>query len=176
MFDKFKNERWSPYLVGTGIGMLSWLTFMFMDKALGVSTTFVRMIGSLIATVSPEHISSTPYYAKYLVGKPGFEWQAALVVMIFVGALVASKLSGSRRSESMPEIWKERFGPSKAKRYLAAFLGGFLVLFGARLAGGCTSGHAISGGMQLALSGWVFMMAMFAFAIAAATILYKNRN
>ncbi len=41
-----KQPRWSPYWVGAGIGILSWITFLFMDKALGVSTTMVRLAGT----------------------------------------------------------------------------------------------------------------------------------
>ncbi|MFT7685168.1 MAG: putative membrane protein YedE/YeeE [Candidatus Azotimanducaceae bacterium] len=53
---------------------------------------------------------------------------------------------------SMTPMWRAKFGPSEAKRYSASLAGGFLLLFGARLAGGCTSGHMISGISQLAVS------------------------
>jgi uncharacterized protein len=48
------------------------------------------------------------------------------------------------------------------------------MLFGARLAGGCTSGHGISGGLQLALSSWVFMISLFSSGIIIALILYPK--
>ena len=166
----------SPYFVGALIGVLSWGTFFFSDKALGVSTTFVRLAGALEAAVAPEHVKRSDYFAKYLVGSPVFEWQFALVVMLFFGALFAAKLSNSKRVEHVPSIWEQRFGPSRLKRYLGAFLGGILVLFGARLAGGCTSGHGISGGLQLAISGWLFLVAIFASGIATAFTLYRPRT
>lgn len=56
----------------------------------------------------------------------------------------------------MPELWKATFGPSQTTRYVASFFGGVLLLFGARLAGDCTSGHLISGISQLALSSFIF--------------------
>lgn len=172
MTSLLKRPRWSPYLVGAGIGVLSWATFLFMGKALGVSTTMVRASGVIGALVAEEHVRQNAYFAKYLVGKPAFEWQAALVVMLVVGAFLAAKLAGARRPEAVPSIWSERFGPSSSKRYLGAFLGGAILLFGARLAGGCTSGHGISGSLQLALSSWTFLTFMFASGIVTAFAVY----
>lgn len=173
MKNLFKKDRWSPYLVGTLLGLLSWVTFLGMNKALGVSTTFVRLAGVAEATVAPEHVKNTSYFAKYLVGKPAFEWQFALVIALVFGAYLAAKLAGSTRKEYVPELWEKRFGPSRLKRNIGAFIGGFLLLFGARLAGGCTSGHGISGGLQLAVSSWVFMVALFGVGILAAFVIYS---
>ena len=55
-----KMARWSPYVVGTGIGMLSWATFYFMEKALGTSTSFVGAAGSAVCAVAPDHVASAP--------------------------------------------------------------------------------------------------------------------
>jgi uncharacterized membrane protein YedE/YeeE len=171
-----KQKSWSPYVGGALLGVLSWLTFAVSDKALGVSTTFVRATGTLLGAFSPQIVESNSYYAKYLADKPAFEWQFALVIAIAVGAFVAARLSGSVRAVSVPTTWKERFGESSSKRALAAFVGGTLLLFGARLAGGCTSGHGISGGLQLAVSGYVFIAAVFAAGIPTAFFLYRKRN
>jgi hypothetical protein len=168
--------RWSPYAVGAALGVLSWATFLFMGKALGTSTTMVRASGSALALAAPEHVENNAYYAKYLVGKPAFEWQFALVLMLGVGAFVAARLAGQKRREHVPALWAERFGESRLKRYAAAFLGGVILLFGARLAGGCTSGHVISGGLQLALSSWTFLGAMFASGIGAAFLLFRRKE
>ena len=172
----FKRARWSPYLVGTAIGILSWATFLFMDKTLGVSTTFVRAAGLFISIFASEHVAETAYFAKYLSGRPAVDWQAALVVALALGAVIAARLGGARGREAVPSVWARAQGPSRAKRYLAAFAGGFLVLFGARLAGGCTSGHAISGGLQLALSSWLFTAAVFAAGIPTAFLLYRSKK
>ncbi len=169
-------SRWSPYIAGTGIGMLSWLTFGLMGKGLGTSTTFVTVAGATECLVggagAQERLEGNSYFSKLIFGAPIIEWQFALVVMLFVGAFVAAKLAGSRFVEHVPDLWKWRFGPSRTKRYVAAFLGGAILLFGARMAGGCTSGHAITGGLQLAIASWSFLMAMFASGLAAAFIIY----
>jgi uncharacterized membrane protein YedE/YeeE len=177
-----KQSRWSPYVVGAGIGILSWITFALMGKALGTSTTMVRAAGALERTVASEHVDKTDYFVKYIgtttSPKPFFEWQFALVVMLFVGAFLAARLSSSKFKENVPPLWAWRFGESPGLRYLAAFLGGAILLFGARLAGGCTSGHGISGGLQLAISSWVFIAAMLLSGIVTAFILYgkEGRN
>ena len=169
-------RRWSPYAVGAGIGVLSWITFALMGKALGTSTTMVRAAGLAEAAVAREHVESNAYFMKYFEAGPPIEWQFALVVMLVVGALVARLLTGEKRAEHVPSIWRDRFGPSRAKRYAGAFIGGAVLLFGARLAGGCTSGHGISGGLQLAVSSWIFFVSMFAAGVGTAMLLYTGRR
>ena len=151
--DLIRAPRWSPYAVGAGIGVLSWITFALMGKALGTSTTMVRASGAIERAVVPEHVDNTAYFTKYLGTMadpiPFFEWQFALVVMLIVGAFLAARLARSTFREHVPDLWSKRFGPSKSVRYVGAFVGGAILLFGARMAGGCTSGHGISGGLQL---------------------------
>ena len=95
------------------------------------------------------------------------------------GAFLSSRLKGgdkprnSKESET-PKVWRDRFGNNKAKRYLSIFVGGFLVLFGSRMAGGCTSGHMMSGMMQTALSGYIFTISVFVSAIPTSILLYRN--
>ena len=76
----------------------------------------------------------------------------------------------------MPPLWERRFGPGAAKRLAFAFLGGAVMVFGARVAGGCTSGHGISGMLQLSASSWVFMPLAFAVAIATALLMYGREG
>ena len=76
----------------------------------------------------------------------------------------------------MPTVWRERFGDAPWKRYLATFLAGFVVLYGARLAGGCTSGHMMSGMMQTAVSGYIFAAGAFAAGIPVAILMFRRSN
>jgi len=172
-----RAPRWSPYVVGVAIGLLSCVTFALMGKALGTSTTLVRAAGAIEKVVGAEqHVEENAYFSKYLgtheAPKPVIEWQFALVIMVFFGAWVATGLSGTYTKEQVPELWKRRFGGSTTLRYVAAFLAGAVLLFGARLAGGCTSGHGISGSLQLALSSWVFFFSLFVAGIGTAFLLY----
>lgn len=172
----FRKKRWSPYAAGAGIGVLSWITFGLMNEALGVSTTFVRVVGIVESWVAPGHVESNPYLAKYIVQNPPVGWQMLLVIGLFIGALVSAKLSGDSRPERVPEVWAARFGARPWARYLGAFLGGIFILFGARMAGGCTSGHAISGGLQLSVSSWLFFASFFAAGIGTAFVLFGKEG
>ncbi len=170
----WRAARWSPYVVGAGIGVLSWATFYFMGKALGTSSTMVRVAAAVEGLVAPQHVQNNVYLAKHI--KPIVDWQAALVVMLFFGAWLAAASGRSRRVEYVPRLWAWRFGESKALRYGAAFVGGVILIFGARLADGCTSGHCISGGLQLAVSSWVFLIAMFVTGVATAFVLFGKEG
>lgn len=177
MLSFLRKPQWSPYVVGTGIGLLSWATFYFMEKALGTSTSFVGASGAALCTIAPEHVASNAYYIKEYGAKTGgfkpiFDWQMSLDIALILGAFLAAWLGRTLRAESVPSLWSQRFGPSIAKRYAAAFLGGIILIFGARMAGGCTSGHGISGGLQLAVSSWTFFITMFISGIVTAGALF----
>jgi uncharacterized membrane protein YedE/YeeE len=166
-------RKWNPYLVGVGIGVLSWIVFLTMDRSLGTSSSFVHAAGLVASVVSPKELSDNAYLAKEITAKsPMFDWQVFLVLGVMLGAYASSHLSGDTSKERVPGLWAWRFGGKVPVRYAAAFVGGVVMLFGARLAGGCTSGHAISGGLQLALSSWTFLGAMFASGIATAFALF----
>lgn len=96
------------------------------------------------------------------------------VVALFGGALISGVLRGgvSNAERNMPAIWRADFEGSYLKRFLAAFVAGFIVLYGARLAGGCTSGHTMSSMMQTAVSGYSFAAGAFLASIPTAIWLF----
>src|SRR5688572_7907526 len=154
------RRSWNPYFVGAGIGILSWVVFAGVDKPLGVSTSLSAAAGACaIPFVGPDAVAGNPYWAKHA---RKWDYGMLFIVGTFFGALVSSLVGRRFSPEVVPAVWRERFGPSRTKRLVAAFWGGVLVLYGARLAGGCTSGHGISGSLQLALSSWTFFLIMFA--------------
>jgi len=67
---------------------------------------------------------------------PAVDWEWMFVIGIFIGSLISSSTSGSFLLKAVPDMWERRFGPSRVKRGVAAFIGGIVVMFGARLAGG----------------------------------------
>ncbi|MCH9621599.1 MAG: hypothetical protein S4CHLAM20_10230 [Chlamydiia bacterium] len=170
-----KKEVWSPYLVGAFIGLLL-TALLSIGYKIGVSTGISR-VGALVEqVVSGSHIESTPYFAGLLSDYVIFNWKILFIVGMFLGAYASARLT-PKKNEASNTLWTKAFGTSKARRNVAAFAGGFLLLFGARLANGCTSGHAISGGAQLAVTSWVFMMALFAVGIPTSLLMYrKNRG
>ncbi len=99
-----------------------------------------------------------------------------LVVGIFIGAFASAKLGDDRTEQSVPALWRWRFGSSTALRFAGAFAGGALMMFGARLAQGCTSGHGISGALQLAVSSWIFVVFLFLGGLLAAFAIYGKEG
>lgn len=178
MTNPLSLKSWPPYAVGVGIGLLSWFAFATADKPLGISTSFENTAALTEKAALPEIEQSNGYFAaKAAEGKPpkiGWEWM--LVLGVFVGAFFSARLSGDHSSETVPALWRWRFGASPAKRLAVAFLAGAVMMFGARLAQGCTSGHGISGSLQLAASSWVFSAVFFAVATATAFALYGREG
>ena len=129
----YKRTQWSPYVAGALIGMVSWFSMLSAGKYLGVSTTFVRTIGMIESLFVPEHVASLPYFVKE---KPIIDWQWMEVLGILIGAFMAAKLSGDIKKGFLPPMWEKRFGPSRFKRWIVAFLGGLILMFGARMADG----------------------------------------
>jgi uncharacterized protein len=165
------TSRWMPYLAGAGIGVLSWVAFAVADQPIGISTAVSQASGAAAEVVAGrEAVVSNPYWAKTL---PRWDYGTLFLVGTFLGALASALIGRSFRVEVVPEVWERRFGPSVPKRMLAAFFGGVLTLYGARMAGGCTSGHGISGSLQLALSSWTFLITMFAAGIATAFVMFR---
>ena len=164
-----KLARWSPYLVGFLIGILSWLTFLISDKALGASTAFARTGGMLEKLIKGDSVLKKPYYQKF---KPVVDWEWMLVVGIIIGSFISSKLSGQFSFQFLPDLWIKAFGQTSFMRLIVSLLGGFLMGLGARWAGGCTSGHGISGTLQLAISSWIAVICFFVGGIVTALIIY----
>lgn len=176
-------------LLGTVFLVAIWLV-----KPVGVSTQFVILDGIVWNALSPDLISEDEISGKYsstnaYLNKSGGKYAALVekplsygfifVLSMLVGGFVSGKLSGRRVTASdkvAPKIWRDRFGNSAWKRYAFAFLAGFLALFGARLAGGCTSGHMMSGMMQTSLSGYLFAAGAFATGIPLALILFNTKK
>ena len=164
---------------GIALGLLLTLATALV-KPLGVSTQFVVTDAMVTHKVAPEFAESNEYLAKY--GEktdwgPGYGWMLVFGMLVGGGltAAIFRKKQPEQDKGSMPAMWRERFGDSVTKRNAAAFAGGVLLLFGARLAGGCTSGHMISGISQLALSSFIFGVVTFAVAIGMAKFLYRTR-
>lgn len=167
-----RRPSWSPYAVGAGIGILSWLVFLVVDKPLGMSTEISKFSGWVTGLfVGFESMTENPYWASKT---PAFGYSTVFLIFTVIGAGLSAILGGTFRWETVPATWRQYQGGSTAKRMVGAFLGGMAVLFGARLAGGCTSGHGISGTLQLAVSGWVFFAVLFASGILTARGLFRT--
>lgn len=173
-------------------GVLLGLVFfaaVLLVKPIGVSTQFVIFDAIVADAVNPDLItqtdggytSSNAYlaksggkYAKNAANPLNYSFVFVLAMML--GAFLSAKMRGGVAADErrLPAIWRANYGDTPMKRYAVAFLGGFIVLYGARLAGGCTSGHMMSGMMQTAVSGYIFAAGAFAAAIPVAIMMYRQ--
>ena len=155
----FTDTSWSPYAVGIGIGILSWLSFLISGKPIATSTTFARIGGMIEEVITGDKVKQRPYYKKI---KLKINWQWMLVVGVVLGSFLSAIISGDFQvGVWVPSIWASAFGDSALLRLLVAFAGGIILGFGARFADGCTSGHGISGTLQLSVSSWVSAIFFF---------------
>jgi len=167
------QKAWSPYLAGIVIGLLQIPAFLLIETALGASSSYVTVGGMIASWIDPA-VLQIDYVARHVSATGKNWWQVALVVGIAIGAFLSMKLSGARRHPISP-IWQRALGSaSPGRRYAVAFAGGFLLLLGARIADGCTSGHGLSGMAQLAVGSTVAVAAMFAGGIATALLLLRR--
>lgn len=160
---------WNPYLTGALIGVLSMATFYFSNKPLGVSTAYARLAGLLGYLISKPHTDSLKLYQEKA---PKIEWEVMLTLGIVVGAFLAAMSGGEFKVTVLPRLWEAEFGGSPTLRLGVAFAGGAIMALGARLAGGCTSGHGISGALQLSVGSWIALAAFFAGGVVTAMVMY----
>jgi hypothetical protein len=172
----------SPVLSWKMAGLLLGLLVVLataLVKPFGVSTQYVVTDAIVLHKAAPAAVESNEYLNKYGAKDDwgvGYGWM--LVLGMFLGSGIASLATHrfrQRKNPSLPDMWKTQFGERKGKRLVQAFIGGVLLLFGARLAGGCTSGHMISGISQLTVGSFIFGASIFASGILTARMLYRKR-
>jgi uncharacterized protein len=168
-----RARSWSPYAVGVALGVLSWFAFATADQGLGITTAFEHT-AALASSAASAGAAPGAEYTVEQDPKIGWEWM--LVVGVFLGSFMSARLSRQRTREIVPALWRDRFGASPGLRLIAAFVGGAVLMLGARIAQGCTSGHGITGTLQLAMSSWIFIVVAFGVAVLAALALYGGRS
>ena len=168
-----RRFNWSPYGVGAGIGVLSWIAFGIAKDPLGVTTAYSRVASMFaIPVIGADGVAANSYWKAMPLS---LDYGVLFLIGLFFGAMVSALIAGTFRIELVPSVWRERFGGSVFGRFVAAFIGGVIIMYGARLAGGCTSGHGISGGLQLAVSSWLFLCVMFATGLVVSTIMFRGK-
>jgi uncharacterized membrane protein YedE/YeeE len=163
-------SRWSPYVAGVGIGVLSWIAFLISDRGIGCSTPFARTSGMIERLFRGDRVLKRPYFQRYA---PVIGWDWMLVLGLFIGALLSVLLSGTLEFQWVPDLWQNTFGNTPLLRLAVALVGGVLMGIGSRWAGGCTSGHGITGTLQLAVSSWLAVICFFVAGIATAMLMFR---
>lgn len=160
----------NPYLGGGLLGIVLFLAFFITGNGLGASGGLNRYVVFLEDLIAPEHVDRVAYLVKIAGGdkNPLDDW----IVFLTTGTLIGGFVSGWLHGRLKVETGK---GPriSVRARWVMAFIGGALMGYGARMARGCTSGQALSGGAVLSVGSWAFMFAVFAGAYALAYFVRK---
>jgi uncharacterized protein len=163
----------NPYVGGALLGVVLFLSFFLTGNGLGASGGLNRLIVFVQDWIAPAQVDSIPYLIAMAGGdrNPLDNW----VVPVVFGTLAGGLFSGWRGGRVKVETGK---GPrlTNRQRWFFAFVGGAFMGYGARLARGCTSGQALSGGATLSVGSWAFMMAVFAGAYALAYFVRKLWN
>jgi hypothetical protein len=168
--ERVRAVRWSPYAAGAGLGVVVAFAALVPGRTIAVSGA----VDKLAAYPGSALFPSSPYYAELV--HPEITWQVWMLVGLVGGAFASAWLSGQLRKRWLPDAqWVPRFGGSWKLRLAVAFVGAVLVQVGAGIAGGCTSGLAISGGVALSPAAFVFMAGMFLGGIPTAWLWYRGR-
>jgi len=152
-----KDGFWSPYLAGAGLGLTLLASFIIAGQGLGASRAFTVVAGTAMNTLAPVYTATLTYLSKYLERSIFQDWTFLEVAGLFAGAL-----AGVLISRGFKVRLDRGAAMSTGTRVMTALGGGIMLGFASRLARGCTSGVALTGGAQFALGGWVFVIAMFA--------------
>ncbi len=163
--DQTKTKQW--ILSGIALAVLNTVVFssFLTHRPIGASTTFPYLADLLSG------FTDNPYYEK--IQTPG-HWEFIFLTGAFIAALLSSLIKKDFKLVLIHENWKKHKGTSTLKRSIWAFVGGFILLLGARMAGGCTSGHILSGGMQLAFSSLTFTVFVFMGLLLTGKLFYQN--
>ncbi len=161
---------WNPYIAGIALGLVLLATYVVMGFGLGSSSAAARVAYAAAHVVAPGAIEHNAYMAPYVATNPFDDWMVFEVVGVLLGGILAA-YSGNRLMRK-PTLLR---GPraSVANRVAFAIGGGAVMGFAARLARGCTSGQALTGGAVLSLGSWLFMFAVFAGGYAAAPLIRR---
>jgi uncharacterized membrane protein YedE/YeeE len=157
---------WNPYVAGFGLGLVLLASFVIMGRGLGASGAFSSLVVTGVDAIAPAHAHANSFYAEYLgdgTKSPLMDWLVFEVLGVLVGGFISGILAGRVRKgiDKGPHI-------STTGRLMYAFGGGAIMGIGAKLARGCTSGQALTGGALLNVGSWAFMMCVFGGAYALA--------
>jgi len=153
--DKIEKKSSKKWLIsGIGLGLLNPIVLLAAttNRPIGASTSYPYLADFFAG------LSQNNYFLK--IKTPG-HWELIFLGGAVLAGLIAALIQGNFKLKWVHSNWEEKKGPSSVKRIIWAFIGGFVLIFGARVAGGCASGHILSGGMQLAISSLVFAIFTF---------------
>jgi hypothetical protein len=174
------QETWSPYAAGVMLGIVGILVVLLSNALLGASGAFESVAGWLGKLIAP-NLFSNQYWGvegsrTLPVMRPEITWSVILLVGVVIGGFLGALSSRTFKFRFNDDAqWKKIFGPQPWKRWVIGFSGAIILEYAAGIAGGCTSGLAISGGMLLAPAAFLFIAGMFVSGIITALLVYGRR-
>jgi hypothetical protein len=171
-----RKETWSPYVAGVLLGIVGILAVWASSSLLGASGAFENLAGLIGKAVAPDLFNNL--YFNFIM-PPGITYGVMMLVGLFFGGMIGAATSGTlkwgKKDAANSDVqWKRIFGPQTWKRWAIAFVGAIILEYAAGIAGGCTSGLAISGGMLLAPAAFLFIAGMFASGILTTLLIYRK--
>ena len=168
---KNPEPYWNPYLCGIGLGLVLLGAFVVMGRGIGASGAMTSVVAAGVQTVSKSHAEANVFYMGYLgdgTVSPLKDWLVFEVLGVLIGGFISGALAHRTkiRIERGDQI-------TISRRMLFAFGGGMIMAFGTKLARGCTSGQALTGGAMMNVGSWVFMISLFVGAYAMAGAVKK---
>jgi len=178
LWRQFKSSSWSPYVAGVLLAIACILSIWLSQKGIpggvksvGISDGVANASSQAVNAIAPKN--TITYFTEETPQSP---WMMILLVGVFLGGLLAALTSGTFKLRwNEDPNWVKVFGKSRWLRFCLGFLGAAIGMYGANLAGGCTSGLAISGGLLLAPAAFIFIASMFISGILTALIVYRRR-
>lgn len=165
--EKVRDMKW--LYAGIGLAILNAVVFLSIgtNRIIGASTAYPYLADLITGT------TDNSYFTK--IKDPG-SWEVIFLSGAFIAGLIMSMLKKEFKFTAIHSNWQKYKGSSVSKRFIWAFIGGFILIFGARMAGGCTSGHILSGGMQLSVSSLVFAIFVFAGLLLTGKYFYRPKR
>lgn len=160
----------NPYLAGVGVGLVLLAAFVVMGRGLGASGALTSLVAAGVDGVAPDHARSNGLFGHYLAtGAPLRDWLVIEILGVTIGGFLSAVAAGRFR-------WAVERGPriTDRRRLVMAFGGGAIMGLGAKLARGCTSGQALTGGALLSAGSWLFIMGAFAAGYIAAPLFRRD--
>jgi hypothetical protein len=165
------TTEWAPYVTGALMGALITGSMVMFGRPVGASGAVQNLAGIAGRVITP----ANPYWGSVM--PVGVTWQVWVLLGLLLGGFAAADLAGELRVTAVPPRgWMETWGRARRTRWLIAFLAAVLIEFASAIAGGCTSGLALSGGVVLSPAAFLFMGAMFLTGVPTALLLARRRR
>lgn len=176
LIKQLRKDMWSPELAGVGLGLVYILGMWLAGHTPGASGTFFKIAAVVGQPLTADNPMNSFFARTFTPITEGLTWQAVLLIGVALGAFVSVLLAGNFKLTLIPDVqWKQVFGGAVWKRWAIAFIGGIFIQFGAGIAGGCTSGLALAGGVQLVPAAFFFIPGIFLSGAIAQWLVYRKR-